>query len=263
MKRNNLFWGLIIVLLGAVLLAINLGVVGSRIWPFFWPALIILVGIWFLLGYSQKHNLESIQYNLPYDDCDSAEIEIHHGAGRLEVNSISILGDLISGSFAGGVTADVNRQQKMMKVVLQTPSDAIFSGPWGAGHGLEWKVGITRELPVKLHFHTGASESIFDLTELQASDITLETGASSSEILMPAHAGNTRAKIESGVASVKIRIPDGVGANIHVESGLSGLNIDPARFSHEGEYYRSSNYATAENKIDLSIETGVGSVEIK
>ena len=69
-------------------------------------------------------------------------------------------------------------------------------------------------------------------------------------------------KVESGVASVKITIPQGVGASIKVESGLAGINIDSTRFTRDGDNYRSADYATAVNKIDLDVETGVGSVDV-
>jgi hypothetical protein len=138
-----------------------------------------------------------------------------------------------------------------------------FDGNWPmGGHGYEWKVGISPEIPVKLHFHTGASESILDLHGLKASEVEVATGASSSELTLPANAGFTNVRVKSGVSSVKITIPAGVAANIHVQSGLAGINIDSARFVRDGEYYRSTDYATAANKVELFVETGVGSVDI-
>jgi hypothetical protein len=264
MRRSNLFWGLVIVLLGAVLLSINLGAVTAQIWTFFWPGLIILAGVWFLMRPSrQQKNVEAVSSNVPLEGATSAEIEFHHGAGRLEVNADARPGDLVGGTFIGGVTADVNRFEGNAKVTLHTPSDMGFDGNWPmGGHGYEWKVGISPEIPVKLHFHTGASESILDLRGLKASEVEVATGASSSELTLPANAGFTNVRVKSGVASVKITIPAGVAANIHVQSGLAGINIDAARFVHDGEYYRSADYATAANKVELFVETGVGSVDI-
>ncbi len=53
---------------------------------------------------------------------------------------------------------------------------------------------------LKLHFKTGASESILDLSGAKASDITVETGASSCELTLPANAGMTYVQIKSGMA---------------------------------------------------------------
>lgn len=266
MRRNSLFFGIVIILVGAVLLAINLGVVSVRAWTFFWPALIILAGIWFLLGptLNKYQKFETVQTSIALEGATHGEIEFHHGAGRLQVDGSARIGELLTGTFTGGVTSDVQRSLDGVKVTLNTPADLIFAGPWGIGqHGYEWKVGVTPEMPVKLYFHTGASESVLDLAGLKASEVVIETGASSTEITLPANAGLSKVQVKSGVASVKIRVPEGVGANIQVKSGLSGLNIDSSRFVKNGENYLSNDYATAANKVDLFIEMGVGSVEIK
>jgi predicted membrane protein len=265
MKKSNLFWGTAIVVVGALLLASNLGVIRGNVWVFFWPALVILAGVWFLIRSSDKgKRLDIVAANVPLEGATVAEIEFHHGAGRLEVNAEAATGDLVTGSFVGGVTSDVQRNGSDAKVTLRTPSDIVFVGPWpGGSHGYEWKVGVNPTLPVKLHFHTGASEAMLDLHSLKVSDVVVETGASSSELILPENAGYTKVQVESGVASVKIKVPQGVAATIHVSSGLSGINVDSNRFSRKGDTYRSADYDTAVNKAEIYVEMGVGSVEIR
>lgn len=264
MKRSSIFWGTAIVLLGAILLASNLHLIVGSIWSFFWPALIILMGIWFLMGPAwQRRSVDTVQSTLPLEDATQGEIAFHHGAGRLEVNASARPGELINGWFTGGVDSDIHRNSGLVSLKLQTPGNVAFNGPWPAGsHGYEWVVGLTPEIPLKLSFHTGASESILDLSNLKVTDLSVETGASSSEITLPANAGMTNAHIKSGVAAVKIHLPAGVGARIRVQSGLSGVNVSPARFTRDGDVYTSSEYTTATNRLDLFVETGVGSVDI-
>ena len=81
--------------------------------------------------------------------------------------------------------------------------------------------------------------------------------------MLPANAGLCTTKIESGAASVVIQVPAGVAGKIYVQSGLSGINIDTSRFMHSGSYYESPDYASATNKVDIRIETGVGSVSVR
>jgi len=264
MKKSNLFWGLVILLVGAMLLLNNLNILKWNVWNFFWPVLLVLLGLWFLLGprWGRK-SMDTIQSTIPLQNDTSAEITFHHGGGHLEVNSSARPGELINGWFTGGVSSEIHRNAGFTDLQLNTPSEVPFEGPWSMGsHGFEWVVGLTPEIPLKLFFKTGASESTLDLSGLKVTNLTLETGASSNEITLPAAAGLTEAKIKSGVASVKIHIPAGVGARIHVQSGLSGLHIDSSRFIHNGEDYVSKDFDTVLNKVDLSIETGVGSVDI-
>lgn len=208
--------------------------------------------------------MEKVQSILPLENSTSAEIEFHHGAGRLEVNNSARPGELINGWFTGGVSSEIHHDDGFATLKLRTPSDFPFEGTWPTGaHGLEWIVGISAEITLKLSFRTGASESLLDLSGLKVTDLSLETGASATDITMPASAGATHAAVKSGVASVKIKVPEGVAAHIHVQSGLSGINVDTQRFIQNGVDYISADYGTAANKLDLYVETGVGSVEIR
>ncbi len=80
---------------------------------------------------------------------------------------------------------------------------------------------------------------------------------------MPAQAGLTRARIESGAASVKVRIPDGVAARIYGQMGLGTLDVDSHRFPSRAGVYESSDFATAANRVEIAVEGGVGSVEVR
>jgi predicted membrane protein len=101
-----------------------------------------------------------------------------------------------------------------------------------------------------------------DLTDLKVIEFVMKTGASTTEITMPANAGYTKAKVESGLGSMKIRFPLGVAGKIRTESGLASVSIDGSRFPRSGSVYISADYDEAENKVDLSLNTGVGSVEV-
>jgi hypothetical protein len=53
-----------------------------------------------------------------------------------------------------------------------------------------------------------------------------------------------------------------VAASIRIKSGITSLNINP-RFSRlENGQYQSSDYSTASNRVDMTIDAGVGSIEI-
>jgi len=80
---------------------------------------------------------------------------------------------------------------------------------------------------------------------------------------MPKHAGLTTAKIETGAASVQIRIPEGVAAKIQAQGGLSAITIDNHRFTKREKEYYSPDWEIADHKIDLKVEVGVGSVDIR
>lgn len=267
MRRSSLIWGLLIILAGVLFMLDNLGFLrGVSAWALIGPIALILVGLWFLFGprWAARRPAETRQLTIPLGGAQQAVVELNHGAGRLEIYDQAAPGTLLSGVFTGGVEEQVHSEGPQTWVKLGAPFDTIFPGGWMGGQGgLTWRVLLTPEVPLRLTLHTGASETAADLTNLRVTDLKLETGASSTDLTLPARAGATQVKVSSGAAKISLRVPTGVAARIKVESGLSGIDIDPLRFPRAGDEYLSPDYATAANRVDIRVETGVGSVIIR
>lgn len=264
MRRGSMIWGIIILVAGVLFLLDNLGFLPVDAWKVVFPAALIILGLWFLLGPSLvSKNLPTEEVSVPLDGTAEAEIKFRHGAGELSITSGVITGQLLNGSFGGGVEHLVRREGNRTRVKLRAPSDFFWMMPFNQmGHGLKWDVRLSKEIALKLDFKVGASDNHIDLSDLIVTDLRMETGASKCEVILPAQAGFTRASIEAGAASIRIQIPQGVAAHLKVETGLSGVKIDTTRFAQSGNVYESPDYASAANKVEISIQAGVGSIEI-
>ena len=264
MRRGSIFWGVIIVLAGVLLLLNQFGLLPVNVWSLFWPIALILLGVWILLGPTlARRDLRDENLSIPLEGANQAEIHIRHGAGRLEVTALPLSGDLLSGTFTGGVYEQHSREENQLRLRLQNPENMIFGWPPMVGpQGYHWNFGLSKNIPIRLDLKTGASETELDLSELNITDLKLETGASSNQITLPAHAGYTRLSVHAGAASIKIRVPDGVAARIRYQGGLSGIHIDTIRFPSQGNFYQSPSFEGAANRADIEVETGVGSVDI-
>ena len=108
----------------------------------------------------------------------------------------------------------------------------------------------------------GACQSNLDLSDLKVADLLLESGAADTRVRTPREAGMTRARIKAGAASVKLSVPEGVAARITATMAIGSFDVDTRRFPRSGSGYESPDYAMAANKLDLSIEGGVGSVTV-
>ena len=263
MRRSALFFGTIIVLLGVVLLGINLGVVTHHVWRYFWPLVLVLLGVWFIVGPALwKGNAEAVERSIPLSGDSAADITFNYGAGRMNVGPSSNPTELLGGSFAGGLSEDLQHFNGKAVLKINPPAD-FFPGNWMYGHqGIEWDVRLNRDIRLQLRFHTGACEAHLNLTDLKVSELNIETGASSTDVQLPANAGFTRVVVKSGAAEVKLHVPQGVAASISESSGLSGIKVDTTRFMQNGHTYQSADFSTAANKVEIFYEGGVGSVEI-
>ena len=265
MRRDGVFWGIVVVLAGLILLVQQFYGLPSGFWPVFWSSMLILVGVWFLLGpVLFKREVKDTPFSVPLEGASEGDIRIRHGAGKLQIGALAEgSSDLVSGTCTGGVDLDVNRGQSRTKVRLQPPDDAFwgFSNGFGA-HGLAWNLGLNRGIPLRIKLDTGASENILELADLLVRELDVQTGASDTRITLPAAAGKTRVEIHSGAASVTIRLPEGVAGRIQVESGLSNINVDDSRFPRVADRFETPGFDEAVNKADIFIKTGVGSVDI-
>ena len=264
MRNNNtLFWGVILILAGGLFLIDNLGIFRIDVGAIFWPLLLILFGAWVLISNFMWRGVETEHANIPLEGASRAHLRVRHGAGRLNISAGAGMGDLVVGDFGGGLDFQARRSGDQMDVEMCPKANnfPMFGG--GPGRSLDWTFSLARDLPLSLEFETGANEARINLSELLVTDLSLNSGASSTDITMPANAGVTAARIRTGAASVNVHIPEGVAARIQARGGLASISVDSARFPRSGGGYESPDYGTAANKIDLDIETGVGSVEVR
>ncbi|MFO8036312.1 MAG: DUF5668 domain-containing protein [Anaerolineales bacterium] len=267
MSRSRVFWALILVLFGFLFLLRNFEIIDIDVWGVFWPTFLILLGVWFIWGsLARTPPVESQESSIALDGGEEARIRVKHGAGRLRVSESTDPDLLLSGVFGWGLDEVVKREGSTMDVLL-SPShgvfpDVIFPWTWTSGHGLDWSVQINQNIPLSLTFETGAGDAQLDLSQMNVKNLKLHTGASSTTLTLPEKAGQTTVQVEAGVASVSIKIPANVAAIIKAEGGLASIQINQERFPRRGDVYQSEDYESAENKVEMKIETGLGSVKV-
>jgi hypothetical protein len=126
------------------------------------------------------------------------------------------------------------------------------------------RVQLARNVTLALDVEAGAADSTLDLTQLHVSRLDLETGASDTLVRLPQTAGSTVVVVRAGVAELDIEVPTGVAADIVITTGLGGRHIDTARFQSLGNgRYRSPEYATATNRVEMRLELGIGDLSVR
>lgn len=265
MRRSNFFWGVIILLAGVLLLMNTLNLFTFNFWPVFWAIFLILAGIWFLLGPRLfKHDLKEERISIPLNGASEADVRFNHGAGRLTVNSASLPNELLAGTVTGEVEKEITRSGSILSAVISMEkASLVIPFPNIDFKGFIWNLSLNRDLPLRLNFFTGAGETTLDLSDTLVKELRIETGASSTQVTLPAHAGLTRVIAKAGMAALNFRIPEGVAARISLHTGISGSKIDTIRFPQAGEVYQSPDFDSAAHKVDIEIEAGMGGIEIR
>ncbi len=260
MRRSELFWGGALLLIG---LALFLGTVFHiNVWPVAGALFLVGLGVWLVWSATARRTPGAGEAAaVPLEGAKRARVAVHHGAGRLTIGAGAAPDQLLSGTFVGGLAPRTRREEDLLDVELRSrPS----GGPWvWGGAGIDWDLHLNSQVPLSLKLETGGNEAHVDLTDLLVTEVRLSTGASSTEVLLPARAGYTKVKAGAGVASVRFRVPEGVAVKFSFEGGLATANVDTARFPRVDGKHISPDYDTAANKVEIEVEAGVGSVELR
>jgi hypothetical protein len=265
MRNTSVFWAVVLILVGMLFLLNNFGLLphlGFSIWNLVWPVFLIALGVWFISQtFFRPAPAEMEPASIPLQGAGRAEIELKHGAGELLLGAGAGADMLAEGEFGGGLRYEAARRGDLLDVEMKMAVEPAAFLNW-APSGYDWDVRLNPSVPTVLKCETGASKSTLDLRDLQVTELKLETGASTTEVTLPASAGYTRVKVQSGAARVDIRVPGGVAGRIKTSGVLASMVVDETRFPGFDNRYQSPDYDSARNKVEIEVETGVGAVTV-
>ena len=298
-KRNHrrypsVVWPVVLIAAGVMFLLSNLGVLEVDFWQLWrlWPVLLILGGLDIILGRrsfignlvvatlavaimagvvillaaapdylspSTSGRVESI--NEPLDGIERADLEIDFIAGQLEIGRLRDSSSLIT------VQLDLSTRHEPIWEINRRSGQAIMSlgydrTTWAQTWHDEWNLDLSPRALYALKLDIGAGEATIDLTGLHIQDLNVTTGAGQSTIIFPEE-GDFSAAITGGVGQLVVRIPEEMAARVQVNQGIDWVDI-PSRFEERGQgQYRTHDWDTNENRVDLEIEIGVGQVVLQ
>ena len=258
MRRSNVFWGGVLIFLGLLFLLQTQNIIPS-IFPYAWQIMLILVGLWMIVSVYWKPDGVEETFSIPLENAKTARYRFSHGAGHIEIKGGAPIGQALVGSAAE--TVSTNSRSDGDRLEVRVEAGASFIPFFGTADGV-FRFQVSNEVPSSIRVEMGASQLDMDLTDVPATEITLQTGASNSNLTLPAR-GASHLDLEAGAASITIQIPDGVAGRVRVKEGLTSINVDTSRFPQlDSRLYQSADYDTAEDRAEINIEAGLGSITI-
>lgn len=260
MKRDNLFWGTLMIVVGVLLYLQTQGII-NNVFRYFWPVLLMLVGGWIILGvYWRPAGSPEESFSIPLGVAQSVKYHFAHGAGQLEIRGGAPAGQALLGTAAVGMNRNSHVEGDRLDVRIEAgPSFVPFLGP---SQGV-WRFQLAQDVPVLLTVESGASFLNLDLTDVLAMRVALKTGASSTNVTMPAR-GVSLLDVEAGAASLNIRVPESTAARIRVRESVMALDVDTNRFPRlDSGLYQSPSFEAASDRSEINIQSGLGSVSVK
>ena len=114
----------------------------------------------------------------------------------------------------------------------------------------------------RIFFEMGAGEADFDLSHYQVEQLQVKGGAASFNMKLGVPRNQTEVIVETGMAEVKLSIPESVGCKISIQSGLSGKDFEGFEKQADGTYL-SPGFDQSAKKINIRLKGGLSDFEVK
>lgn len=260
MRRGEIFWGGLLILLGVLFYLKAAGILTGDVFGWFWPIFIIAVGVWILLGgFMFRTNYDRAQkFSVPLEGAKEASLTIDHGAGYIDLRAGANAGDFLTGVVGTGMNHSARLNGDKLEVKIDAgPSFIPFLGPEGG----TWQFRIAPDVPMSLKIDAGASRLDLDLTNLRVNYFSFEGGASRVDLTLPRRVENAVVDLEAGAARINVHVPQGVALRLRAKS-IGSLHIDESRFPRRDGFYQSADYDSAQYHAEVTIEGGATSIQV-
>lgn len=296
MSYKKIFWGVILITIGALFILKNMGVIyfsWSAIWRL-WPVLLILWGIaiiplknWLRLILSIivivlaftftsnrstfKHEFrmhkfyndtewEDQQINLPYDSAiTEAALHLDAAAGNFTIKNTS--DNLVEFSKKGTIgnyslTSEDDDNSKIVKIKLENTIVKL-----GRKSSDRVNIKLNNDPLWDIDLDVGAASFNLDLTEFKVRNLDIDGGAASVRIKLGDRFNLTNLTVDAGASSIRIDVPESSGCQVKTSTVLSSKSFQG--FSKIKDHtYQTDDFDSSENKIYIELDAAVSSLNI-
>ena len=276
-RTPSIAFPLVLISIGIAFLLANLGYMNGLHWidvARLWPVLVILAGTdllirprsfvaaavveiaivvlafaYLLSGATGPIAGTSFQITVPRAAATELGLTVNYGAGTFDLSGGAT--DLVAvRSSQEDVTRTVSQNGSSASVTLNSERPDFL---WN-GTDRRWDVNVPSDVRTALTLNLGAGQFDIDLTSVQLTRATINAGASDTTVRLPkAVQGDVRITISAGASDLKVYVPSGLAYRV-TQTGV---------FTGASGPMESANYATAADRVSISISAAAGSVSIR
>lgn len=297
MNFGRIFWGLLILFAGVILLGISLGWWGENVWQsllLLWPVIIVLIGVRMIFGDSplsvillillfgasfafalnvngvqdriygkDKITMRSDAFSAPIlENVDKARIDLNIGAAQIEISGADSQ-KLLEGKFINNYPLTINNSKSGSTQTTSITENISSRSFRTLNKDRELQLNIKEGLPIDLLIKSGASSANLDLRNINLVNLNIDTGASKNEVRFGEKVDKIKVMVNAGASSFKFLVPKGFALSVQSDSGLSSFDFKGLSLKKEGRTYTSDDFGTNQKQIEFSIKTGVSSIELE
>ena len=107
----------------------------------------------------------------------------------------------------------------------------------------------------------GLGELDFDFSDYRVEKLNVDSGLASLKLRLGSKAPNSEIEVQSGLAEIKIEVPENVGCEIKTSGALNGTTF-PGFEQINSKQWRSIGYDKATNKMNIRLQGGLSDLSV-
>jgi hypothetical protein len=199
---------------------------------------------------------------LPLGEARSVRVETRMSAGELRLGGGAP--GLLDARFRTNVESwrpEVNYSLEGSRGLLRIEQPRRRGVSWGRAEN-KWDIRLTDQVPLEIEARFGAGQADLSLGELDLQGLNIDMGVGDLTLDLAGYSGGGfSGRVKGGIGHGALYLPRDVGVRVTVEGGLG--SIDAVGFLVDHRVYTNEAYERSGTKIELRVEAGIGSLELR
>lgn len=125
-----------------------------------------------------------------------------------------------------------------------------------------WDISLNDDVPIHLTVDCGIGESELDLAGLNLKSLDIDMGIGELRVELSGEIKQSLdIVVDCGIGSATLYLPEEIGIRARVDHGIGSVNAKG--FKKRGDLYTNDAYGETEVSIDIEVDSGIGSLDIK
>lgn len=212
-------------------------------------------------SFDSDNKLNELNFSEPFEpDFENLKLNLELGAGKFEIadKSSKLIDIQINTHFNG---------YEFFAPSIKKPEISLrSSGNFHFENQNDFKNNVQIQLHPKpiwsIDAEVGLAKVDFDLSEYKIEKFVLSSGAAQTKLKFGDKSPKLDVKVETGIASLEIKVPKSVACQIVAETALASSDFKGFQKVDENTY-QSSNFESSTKKIFIELEAGISKIEVK
>lgn len=293
--RPGIAGPILLIGLGVVFLLNNMGLLGWSVWDVIlrlWPLLLVAWGLDLLLGRRSAWGAavalviilallaggvfmmddvglpaaNPVSVDIPIESAKQAQVTLKPALAYLRLrvedgSNQSLLSGRVIPFNGEAVEQEIERGSRSVETSVRTSGVVVMPFLRARTDRPTWDFNLHPQVDYDLRIDVGGGKSDLFLEDLRASALDVHNGIGQLIVHLPAQ-GSYAAEIDGGLGQIIIELPDDVGILLNVGVGIGSTHI-PSDFRRSDTGYLSPNYEDADERIEVNVSLGIGSINVR